>query len=328
MDRQLIELLADGRFHSGEELGRLLGISRAAVWKRLRKLEPLGLSCEAVPGKGYRLAGGLELLSAARIREALEPPEAVPVQVVERTGSTNADLLERLQGGEEPPRALLAEFQHNGRGRRGRPWVSPYGRSLYLSLAWPFAGGATQLEGLSLAVGTVLAECLQRRGLGDRVGLKWPNDVLVGGRKLAGILIELAGEMDERCVAVIGIGVNGDMGSTPGESIDQAWTDLRRELGYPLDRSLFAAELLSALAVMLPGFSRAGFASLRERWQRFDLCSGREVAVQVGEHTHRGVAEGVTASGALAVTVDGQRELFHGGEVSLRLSAGDTGGVA
>lgn len=320
MDADLITLLADGEFHSGQQLGEQLGISRAAVWKRLRKLEQVGLVCERVPGRGYRLPGGLDRLDADAIRAGLATASSLPVEVLESTGSTNSDLLERIGAGVDLPRALLAEHQHAGRGRRNRNWVSPWGRSLYLSLAWPFHGGAAQLEGLSLAVGTVIAEMLQTLGLSD-VGLKWPNDVLVGPRKLAGILIELAGDVDGDCVAVIGVGLNGDLGAHHDGLIDQAWTDLRRELGHLPGRNALAADLVSLLAAMLPAFERDGFMNFRARWDRFDLCRGRSVVVQVGERHFAGRAQGVTAAGALTLDLDGEQRQFHGGEVSLRWSS-------
>lgn len=320
MDRELIPLLADGAFHSGQELGDKLGVSRAAVWKRLRRLQELGLECERVRGKGYRIPGGLDLLDSEHIYAALDPrAEPIPVELVEITGSTNTDLLDGLRHGMESPRALVAEYQHSGRGRRSRSWLSPYGRSLYLSLAWPFSGGAAQLEGLSLAVGTVLAEQLVSEGL-EPVGLKWPNDVLVNGRKLAGILIELTGDVDGQCTAVIGIGVNGDLGGGAAEVIDQDWTDLRRELGAMPDRNRLLARVLSELALMLPVFAAEGFRGIKPRWQRFDLAREQPVRIQVGDQSYDGRAEDVTDTGALVVNIQGERRHFYGGEVSLRLA--------
>jgi BirA family biotin operon repressor/biotin-[acetyl-CoA-carboxylase] ligase len=318
-DSALIELLSDGRFHSGEALGRALGISRAAVWKRLQRLEDLGLHCERVRGKGYRLPGGIDPLQQHRVMELLAGAGATfPVEVVQRTGSTNADLLSRVQAGAKVPTALLAEYQSAGRGRRGRPWVSPYGRSLYLSLAWPFSGGAAQLEGLSLAVGVVLAELLAEIGV-TGPGLKWPNDVLVEGRKLAGVLVELAGDVDGQCVAIIGVGMNGELGAS-GDDIDQAWTDLGRELGRIPERSWLAGKLLADLAAMLALFADRGFASLRSRWELFDVCRDRPVRVSVGEASHAGMARGVAGNGALLVEIDGDIRHFHGGEVTLRMT--------
>jgi BirA family biotin operon repressor/biotin-[acetyl-CoA-carboxylase] ligase len=322
MARELIALLADGDFHSGQELGQKLGVSRAAVWKRLQRLQELGLELERLRGKGYRVPGGLDLLDADRIRLGMDAhAQSVPVDLVEMTGSTNTDLLDQLRTGVDTPRALVTEYQHGGRGRRSRSWLSPYGRSLYLSLAWPFSGGAAQLEGLSLTVGTVLAEQLVSEGL-HGVGLKWPNDVLVDGHKLAGILIELAGDVDGPCTAVIGIGVNGNLAGISGDAIDQSWTDLRRELGLTPDRNRLLAGILSELALTLPIFASNGFRAMKDRWRRFDLARHRAVSIEVGEQTYHGRAEDVTDTGALVVNMNDEYRHFHGGEVSLTLASG------
>jgi len=168
VDTQLITLLSDGDFHSGEALGAKLGISRAAVWKRMESLVVAGVEIERVRGKGYRVPGGLQLLNEKKLAASA----ALPVEVLLTTGSTNAEALTRLQAGKSAPFALLAEHQSAGRGRRGRSWSSPFASSVYLSVAWRFAVGAPRLEGLSLVVGVVLAEALAAAGLGDRVTLK------------------------------------------------------------------------------------------------------------------------------------------------------------
>ncbi|WP_035206048.1 bifunctional biotin--[acetyl-CoA-carboxylase] ligase/biotin operon repressor BirA [Isoalcanivorax pacificus] len=321
VDSAVIRCLADGRFHSGEDLGALSGISRAGIWKRLQKLEQLGLAIESVRGKGYRIAGGLSLLDETALRAAAGlPADAFDLVLKETTVSTNADALAMIAGGLVRPLAVLAEYQSAGRGRRGRPWQSPFGSNLYLSLASRFSGGATALEGVSLAVGVAVADVLAASGLGARVQLKWPNDVLVGGRKLGGILVELAGEMDGVCMPVIGIGINGAMPAQAGAEIDQPWTDLGRELGAPPDRNRLAGELLASLLAVLDTFRAGGFAALRERWQQYDGCAGREVQLLLGDKRITGVACGVSEQGALLLDVEGEMQRFHGGEVSLRMA--------
>ncbi len=320
-DGAVIRQLADGRFHSGEELGALLGISRAGVWKRLQRLERLGLAIESVRGKGYRIPGGLSLLDEGAVRAAGGASlQALDIHLLEVTQSTNADALTLSAGGLPRPLAILAEYQSAGRGRRGRDWQSPYGSNLYVSLACQFSGGAAVLEGLSLAVGVAVAETLAATGLGERVQLKWPNDLWVGGRKVGGILVELAGEMDGRCVPVIGVGINCAMPQAAAQQIDQPWTDLARELGASVDRNQLAGSLLAALLDMLAVFRAQGFAGLRERWQALDGCQGKAVNLLLGERRIRGVARGVNEQGALLLEVDGNIERFHGGEMSLRLA--------
>ena len=319
LSTELVRLLADGRFHSGEALGRRLGVSRAAVWKRLRELEALGLSPERVRGKGYRLPGGLELLERERIAAAAGPAlDRYRLVLLDSTGSTNTAALEAFQSGDGMPVVTLAEHQHAGRGRRGRGWHSPYGCNLYLSLARAFES-ASRLEGLSLAVGLAVAETLESHGLGDRVGLKWPNDIYCGGRKLGGILVELAGDLDADCTAVIGIGINGRMAAEAESRIDQPWTDLARESDTPVARNRLAGQLIDRLSEVLDTFLVQGFAGLHARWERHDCCAGRRVQLQSGEHRVEGVARGVDERGALLLESEGRVAPWHGGEVSLRL---------
>lgn len=316
IDLELVRMLADGRFHSGEGLGRLLGISRAAVWKRLQSLAEHGIDIERVRGRGYRLPGGLSLLDRDLVVQQLgQYAGAVDIDVRIETGSTNVDALYAAREGLARPCAVLAEYQAAGRGRRGRVWASPLASSLYLSMAFDFALGAAEIEGLSLAVGVAVAETAERLKV-PGVALKWPNDILVGDRKLGGILIELAGELDARCIAIVGVGINGAL--PPGVDIDQPYTDIFRETGQRPDRNAWAAALVVALLDMANAFRQHGFAAFAERWQRFDAFAGREVTVFLGKTCVEGVARGVSPRGALRVeTPEGVRE-FHGGEITLR----------
>lgn len=315
-DISLVQLLSDGAFHSGEELGSALGISRAAVWKRLQTLSAYGLHLERVRGQGYRLPGGLSLLDPDELSRLLgEDAGRVALDVRTLTDSTNSDALEYLRNGLTGPAVVLAEYQSAGRGRRGRQWQSPFASSLYLSLACRFPLGASELEGLSLAVGVAVADALGELGVGG-VSLKWPNDVIIAGHKLGGVLIELTGDLDSGCSAVLGIGINGAL--PPAVAIDQPATDLFRETGVRPDRNLLAATLIRHLLDMLDRFARGGFSVFLPCWQQRDAFADSEVVVYQGDTAISGVARGVTARGALRLeTPEGIRE-FHGGEVSLR----------
>lgn len=317
-DMRLIRLLADGDFHSGEQLGHALRISRAAVWKRLRHLEEIGIPVERVRGKGYRLPGGLDFLDEERVRRAAGKVGGdIDVQLHGSLTSTNSAALDAARAGLGRPLLVLSEHQRAGRGRRGRAWQSPFGRNLCFSLAYEFPGGAARLEGLSLAVGILVADVLQAHGLRERVSLKWPNDVLVAGRKLGGILVELAGDLDSNCTAVIGIGINGAV-SVAADAIDQPWTDLLTETGVMPDRNALAGELLAALLERLRVFHHEGFASMQTRWAIYDSCEDRPVTVVVAGKPVSGIARGVSAQGALRLETESGVQLFHGGEVSLR----------
>lgn len=319
----VLRLLADARFHSGEQLAAVLGVSRATVWKRVRALsQTCGVAVGAVRGRGYRLAEPLELLD----REHLVPLLArdttahlAQLDLVETVDSTNTYLLGRRLADSNQGIACLAERQTAGRGRRGRSWVSPFGANIYLSVLWRFDSPPMDLAGLSLAAGVAVAQALARVGVGG-VSLKWPNDLLWDGRKLAGILVELAGESDGPTHAVIGVGLNLRMPDGAGRDVGQPWADLREVLGgAPPTRNLLAARLIDALVAMCLRFRDAGLAPFLDDWRALDCLAGQPVRVVLGDRAVDGVGLGIAPSGALRVrTVDGEREL-HAGEASLRL---------
>ena len=314
LDRALLSLLADGEFHSGVALGQALGLTRAAVWKRLQGLKALGIEPEQVRGRGYRLRHGLRLLDQTSIESALS--RAMTLEVHDDLTSTNDRGLELARTACVQPAAILAERQSAGRGRLGRQWESPLGHNLYLTLVWPFAAGA-QLQGLSLVVGLVLAETLAQLGL-DGVGIKWPNDIHVRRRKLGGILVELAGDLESRPIAVIGMGVNGWLGDELAGRIGQPVTDWLTETGQVLDRNRLAAALLAGLQQALPLFAQQGFAAFHARWQAYDLCAGQSLWLLQGNARTQVTALGVADDGSLRVQGAAGEQRVYGGEVSIR----------
>lgn len=312
----LLKLLQDGRFHSGQALGDALGVSRSAVWKQLQQLEAeVGLSIYKVRGRGYRLQHPLSLLDQAVLNE-----EGVPwtLRVFESLDSTNAEVSRHLARGESPPFAVIAERQTEGRGRRGRRWVSPYAQNLYYSLALRIEGGARQLEGLSLVVGLAVLKTLRSFGL-TAAGLKWPNDLLVSNRKIAGILLELLGDPADICHVVVGIGINVNM-QLSAEEIDQPWTSMQMEGGVLVDRNALAIRLSEYLDEYLVRHRSDGFAALREEWEAGHLWQARRVNLIAGSQSIEGVVLGIDATGALRLRVNGDERAYSGGELSLRLS--------
>jgi BirA family biotin operon repressor/biotin-[acetyl-CoA-carboxylase] ligase len=181
MSRLLLPLLADGEFHSGQDLADAMGVSRTAVWKQVNRLVTDSvLAIESVKGKGYRIHGGIDLLDAARVKVALDARAnalMTRLEILDTVDSTNAHVMRLAEQGCLAGLVCTAEQQSAGRGRRGRPWVSPYASNLYVSLLWKFTQGAAALEGLSLAVGVAVARALQACDV-PNVKLKWPNDVL------------------------------------------------------------------------------------------------------------------------------------------------------
>lgn len=329
---QLVAALADGQFHTGDALGLRFGVSKGGIWKAMRKLEGLGLDVHSVRGKGYRLSEPLTLLNAEHIRANLPPSrraELSGLELLPQVDSTNAHLLRQAQAGvldlaQGQCHACLAESQTAGKGRRGRQWVSPFGHNLYLSLVRQYNSGATALDGLSLVVG--LATVTALADLGYRgMQLKWPNDVLLGERKLAGILLEISGDINGLCHVVIGVGVNLKSAPEAMAAVDQPWIALDAAGYRHGQRNILAAAILNKLLTALHLFDHQGFAPFQTRWRDYDLTRGRELILHTPRDAVRGVGQGVTEQGALQVaTAEGLR-VFHGGEVSLRLDAGGAG---
>jgi len=318
---RLLRLLADGRFHSGEGLGTALGIGRSAVWKLVRSLEGLGVDVFAVAGKGYRLAHPLDLLDRERILSAVDGSTrklVSGVEVLPSIDSTNRFLMERIDRGLPPGSACLAEHQQAGRGRRGRAWISPFGANIYLSVSWRFDTSPDSLGGAGLAAGVAVARALHAVGI-TGFGLKWPNDVLWEGRKLAGILLEMKGESTGPYDVVVGIGLNVRMPPGAQASIDQPWVDIASIAGGPQDRNRIAGLLLKNLVQGLADFSGNGLEPFLAEWSRLDLVQGRAVSLSTGLGPVSGTAMGLDRDGALLLRVDGETRRYVSGEVSLRL---------
>lgn len=316
--RKMLDLLADGQFHSGEELGVLLGVSRAAVWKHLQKLEGLGIKLLSVKGRGYCIDGGLDLLDLKKIAEQVHSTLSLKLNLFPQIDSTNAYLMRH----ENPAlQVCLAESQSAGRGRRGRVWVSPFAQNIYCSIGWGFEGGVAALEGLSLAVGLAIVRLLQRYGIAG-LELKWPNDVLYQNQKLAGVLIEIAGDPAGYCQVVVGVGINVAMGKDQDEAISQPWIDLRgifAKQGLPsASRNQLVATLIDEMVLVLNGYETAGFSDYCAEWQSLNAHAGQMVELRNGNIVCSGICVGVNEVGALVLETAQGNEIFHGGEISLR----------
>jgi BirA family biotin operon repressor/biotin-[acetyl-CoA-carboxylase] ligase len=319
---QLLHHLADGKFHSGEALGAALGVSRMAIWKHLQALRLLGVACESVRGKGYRLAAPCELLSQEKILEFLGPVAAARLPAIEillETASTNTHLRDLALQGAPSGHVCLAEMQTAGRGRHGRHWVSPFAGNLYLSLLWRNMHGTAALGGLSLAVGVAVLRALQALDIRG-VQLKWPNDLLVDDAKLAGVLIDVIGESTGQCAVIIGVGVNVRMPAQAGAAIDQDWTDLARlQGGAPPARNRLAACLVKQLLAVLDEFEQSGLQPVLAEWSGHDALAGRVVYAVAPHGTLQGIARGVDTDGALLLEMPGgELRRINSGEISVR----------
>lgn len=313
----VLRLLSAEEFRSGEAIARQLSVSRASVNNAVQEAQRLGVEIHAVRGRGYRLAERYDWLDANRLN-ALQAAPGFEFQVHERLASTNSHLLGEAQQGAVHKSVVVAEMQSDGRGRRGRTWHAQLGRSLTFSLLWRFQRPLTALSGLSLVVGLVLARCMHDLGA-EAVRVKWPNDVLLGEGKLAGILIETQGDVLSGASAVIGIGLN--LSATP---------DLPRQAGVPVaslsdvvarlpERNGLLLAILAALDAALSRFDAEGFAPFAQDWMRLHAFQNREVAIH-GAHglVRLGRVLGVDPVGALLLETTEGVDIIHSGEVSLR----------
>jgi BirA family biotin operon repressor/biotin-[acetyl-CoA-carboxylase] ligase len=316
---KLLNLLSDGQFHSGEELGEELGISRAAIWKKLKACEELGLALDSVRGKGYRLGNGIELLDRESIQNQLEGDvlSKVALHTCFSIGSTNDQV--RALGLSEPgvTRYCLAEHQTGGRGRRGRAWNSPFASTISLSALWQNGEGTASLEGLSLAVGLAVVKALESLGARD-LKLKWPNDVLWHGRKLCGVLLEVHGDPTGECEVVIGMGINIRLSDEQLAQIGQPAVDLYRVCDKVISRNAVASQLINTLTHLLDGFGRGGFALFKDQWCEHDAFHGEQVTLVASTRSVSGRCLGVDDQGGLLLETESGVMVFNGGEVSLR----------
>jgi len=315
---QALRELADGQFHSGEDVARSLGRSRATLSEALKRAPDLGLDLFSVPGRGYRLAAPIEFLDAELLARELRSTR-VRLEVIDEVDSTSTQVLARAAAGAPSGTCLAAEWQSAGRGRRGRSWVCALGGSLTFSLLWRFERGAAHLGGLSLAVGVAVARALAACGV-ERVQVKWPNDLVVDFRKLAGILVEASGEMQGPSVAVIGVGVNYRLAERVVDRIDQPVIDVARAASTLPSRSELLARLLRELAQVLEEFEQRGFAGVRDTWRTLHAYQGRRVRVMPPrESPFDAEVADIAPDGALLVRLDDGRVVaLASAEISLR----------
>lgn len=315
----ILRLLADGEFHSGEGMATRLGVSRASVWQALRSLDGAGVEVFRVPGRGYRLREPVQWIDLRQVQAGLgDRARRFELEAVDSVGSTNSLLLQKAALGAPHGSCLVTEMQTAGRGRRGREWHASLGGSLTFSLLWRFNQGAGFLSGLSLAVGVALVRALDQSGVSG-ANLKWPNDILYQYRKLAGILIELQGDMLGPSAAVIGIGLNLKLSEAMLDRIDQAVVDVHTITGKVPQRNLILAQLLSNLADVLDEFEEGGFACLRDEWLERHAYHEKAVRLIMPDGgQHDGYLLGVAEDGALLVETAAGKKRYTSGEISLR----------
>ncbi len=319
--KKILMVLADGQFHSGTELAEILNVSRSAICKQFKGLSEFGIQHCAVSGKGYRLDYALELLNATTISQLLSKNHQSLLSTLEihdSLNSTNSYLVDYAQQHAASGIVCFAEHQSAGKGRRGRTWVSPYGSNLYMSILWRFQqGGIAATAGLSLAIGIAVIRALKQHHIDD-VSLKWPNDIYSQGKKLGGILIEVSGETDGPCSAVIGLGLNLFLPASEAQTITQAWTDLTTVTGIvPVSRNQLAATLISHILTIVNGFETVGIQTYLDEWRSYDCLQGHLATLYIGQQKIDGLVEGIDDNGLLLIKrADGTIQAFASGEVS------------
>ncbi len=316
---QLLHLLNDGCFHSGDELALHLLVTRASISKWVKKINQNLVLIDSVKGKGYRLAANIRLLEKSKIEQALG--SELELIISEQSESTNDTVKAQLRQAAQPlvkPILASTEKQTQGRGRRGRQWVSPYAENLYFSAGFELDLSLAELNGLSLVVGIAITKVLE--SLSYPISLKWPNDVYLNGQKVAGVLVELEGGFDSPCRIVIGIGLNVNMApcNILTDAIDQEWTSLCQHSGQYEDRSELLVKLYQQLDLELKDFVKQGFKPFIEQWAKYDHFKQQQVRLLMPNKEIEGLVVGVDEQGALILDTNEGEQCFIAGEVSLR----------
>lgn len=314
---QLLNLLADGEFHSGEVLAEQLGVSRASIFNALAGVAEHGVALQRIRGRGYRLARPWQRLASKEVSRCLgKNAKQFDIEIVAQAISSNTVLLQRATLGAPSGAVLAVELQTAGRGRMGRTWHSGLGNALTFSLLWRFDFGLNALSGLSLAVGVGVIRALNKLGA-QGVQLKWPNDILTAQGKLAGVLIEAQGDVLGPSVVVIGIGLNYSLPSSLlVQKIDQPVSALDEACDELHTRNQLLADLLQELASVLNEFTQSGFAGLRVEWEQYHAQKNKLIQLRMPDgQTVSGIARGVSEQGELCLeTTQGMRR-FNSGEV-------------
>lgn len=319
---EILKILADGKFHSGQELADSINVSRTAIWKQLNKIREKQLDVRAIKGRGYQLSEPLELLQADSILKSisLKPDVSInAINILFSIDSTNQYLLDELSKGPIHSRVVLTEHQKRGRGRGINRWESGLGAGIYLSIGWQFALMPKSYSALSLAVGTVISNCISELS-GKSIGLKWPNDLIYEGSKLGGILIESRGQLAGRMDTVIGIGLNINIFDDIRSKVNQDITDLKEVFGHIPSRNELAAKVISNIINLLTEYPDCGFAHYLQDWRVRDISRGKMARLNMAGNIIEGTVVDVDEQGNLIISVDGKHEKYTSGDLSLRMT--------
>lgn len=327
---QLLSVLADGEFHSGQHLAEKMGVSRTAVWKLVAKLQSWQIEIYSVKGKGYKIPEGLNLIDKNKLLSLMDNkivhfPQIDLLTTIDSTSTyISKTWKDNSKAGNKQNknsislgRVCIAEHQSKGRGRKGNHWVSPFAANLYFSIGIELPVGLSILGGLSLAIGIGLTETINQM-TEQKVKLKWPNDLLCDNKKLAGILVEASGDSTDTSFINIGIGINWDMPEKFSKEINQPWINLSDILSTATDKTTLMASLLIALDQTIDQFIRQGFDGFNKKWEKNSAFIGQAVTIKTHSGEVEGIEKGIDKNGAIRVQTNQGEKCFYSGEVSLR----------
>lgn len=321
-NEEILKKLREARdYVSGQELCEYYGVSRTAVWKAIKQLEKDGYVIEAQNNKGYRLVElDGDIFSKIEIESCLDTAWIGKNIIFHKeTGSTNIDAKLLAEQGEEEGTVVVADMQTEGRGRRGRGWVSPAGKDIYMTILLRPQCGPEKASALTLVMAIAVLEALEEV-ISQPCGIKWPNDIVINNKKVCGILTEMSAEIDGIHYVVIGSGINVNQSQLAEDIRDKA-TSLYIESGEKINRSKLTARVLYYFEKNYAVFKESwDLTGLVEKYNRFLVNRGREVRVLDPKGEYDGIAWGINEKGELLVErkSDGQTVLVYAGEVSVR----------
>ena len=311
----LIKKLANGAFHAGDNLASELLVSHSVICNDIKVLETLGLKVNEIPGRGYQLTQPIHLYEQNKILSAMSSTDLCEIEILPWIGSSNTYLQQKCKNKNLTKHFIFVESQINGKGRQGKQWSSPFGTNLYCSIAWIF-NKLDKIVQLPLFIGIMALELLRQMGV-ENIELKWPNDLLVQGEKIAGILIDSSIDASNICQTVIGIGINIE--PTCGMiDINQPWTSLQLKLGKSIDKNIIAKMLIDTCLNYLPKFEDNGLEIFAQTIEKVDYLRNKQIQIIQSNVIYNAHCLGIQSDGSLKVNINGNIKTIYSGDISVR----------
>ncbi|MFZ9034504.1 MAG: biotin--[acetyl-CoA-carboxylase] ligase [Francisellaceae bacterium] len=315
--KDILNLLNTKDIISGDELGRHLNITRAAIWKAIRQLnEQYHCQIESIKGKGYKLTHHFCFLNENEILEGIDRSTIV-LSLFDTLNSTN-DYLNKQKNNDGKYQLCISEHQSAGKGRFDRRWHSPFGQNIYLSLKSTLFSDVSELSGLSLATAAVIADGLKTIYPTLDIGIKWPNDIYLNHKKLSGNLTEIKATSNLQTEIIIGIGINVNTMEDARNTISQPWISLAQALGHQEDRNIIINLLLKRLIQMLEIIEKQGCSTFLSLYRHFDFLKNKKITLHLPNgNTVTGIAIGTNERGLIGLKTDNGIDYFSSGEASI-----------